>query len=690
MLSNILDRLSFVSLFLVIVLLPIFFLPLTSVSIETSKGLLLVIGLVLSIVFWMMARFKDGRITLPKSLLLLSGLGIVLAFLISASFSSAPQASFFGTMFDLGSFWFIFALFLLMFISSILFKDPKKAMIVLFGLMFSSAVVLIFQTFHLFLPETLSLGTFTSKTSNIFGSWNAFGVFAGFFCFISLFMVEFFSISRINKLILGILMILSLFLISAVNSSLAWEILGVFALIIFIYKISFSLSENNTERSNTHFPILSFLIMIISILFLFSSEPVVNFVPSKLQLSNIEISPSFSSTMSVAKSAFLQNPVLGIGPNRFGDIWAMYKPTAVNSSDFWDTSFNFGSGLLPTLVSTVGMLGLLSFVIFFFLFLLDGLKSVFSGIKNGVNQVIAIFFAASLYLFVASFFYPVGSVIFILAFTFTGIFIGLLNSDRSNGEITLTFSGNPKKSFFSLFLLVSAMITFSVLGFKYIERFVSISYFAQALSADKINVAESNIIKANQLYQNDLYLRTYSQVYISKLNSLASQGSSLSETDRASLQPNLNQAINGAQAAIAFNKDNYQNFTMLGSVYNIVASFGVDGAYEKAKEAYKQAEMLNPANPGIKLAMARILFTENKIKEAKDYANVAFSLKPNYIDALVVLSQIAKSEGKNTDAIAYGEQALSFAPQDKILVEYVNSLKNTNTSSVSQESKKTQ
>ena len=94
MLSNILDRISFWALFLVVVLLPIFFLPFTKIPVETSKGFLLVFGLVVSIIFWAAARFSDGKITLPKSKVLLSALAIVLVFLISAIFSGAPKMSF--------------------------------------------------------------------------------------------------------------------------------------------------------------------------------------------------------------------------------------------------------------------------------------------------------------------------------------------------------------------------------------------------------------------------------------------------------------------------------------------------------------------------------------------------------------------------------------------------------------------
>ncbi|MEK7167455.1 MAG: hypothetical protein AAB791_00455, partial [Patescibacteria group bacterium] len=62
--TNIFDRVSFWSLFFVIILLPFFFLPFTKIPIETSKGLLLVIGLAVCVISWAIARFFYGKISL--------------------------------------------------------------------------------------------------------------------------------------------------------------------------------------------------------------------------------------------------------------------------------------------------------------------------------------------------------------------------------------------------------------------------------------------------------------------------------------------------------------------------------------------------------------------------------------------------------------------------------------------------
>ncbi|MES2023259.1 MAG: hypothetical protein V4439_01100 [Patescibacteria group bacterium] len=676
MVSNILDRISFWALFAVITLLPIFFLPFTSVPIETSKGLLLIVGLSLSIIFWAAARFSDGKIILPKSRILVAGLGIVLAFLISALFSPVMKVSFFGAMLDTGTFYFMLSAFLLMLASALVMKSERNTRMIVLGTLASFAVLFVFQILRLFMPQTFALGVLGAKTDNILGSWNALGMFAGFGAVTSLFSLEFFELGKEFKILLGSLLVLALFLIAAVNFSLVWAILGVFSLFIFVYKVSFS-GKVHREGEPRSFPLVSFAVAMLSIVFFMSGNFLGAYLPNSLGVSNLEIRPSFTATMMVSRDVLAHNPVLGAGPNRFPEMWAMHKPLVVNATNFWDSYFDSGMGVLPTFIITTGGLGIISFLIFFVLFFIAGVKCLFYSPKNNaVNSTSMLLFFSAFYLFVASFFYSTGPAIFLLAFAFTGAFIGVFWSNKTNGYATFSFLDDPRKSFFSILLLVIIMAVCVAVGFKYIERFASVAYFQKTFSAQSVDEAELNINKALALVSNDLYLRAYSQVYIAKMNSLVAKGASLSETEKADLRSSFENAVSGAQSAITYDKTNYLNYNALGGVYEVVAPLGVDGAYDKAFEAYKNASDLNPFNPGLKLSLARVSFANKKVQDAKDYANQALTLKPDYLDALIVLSQLARGEGNMNDALSYAESALSVAPQSQQLIEYVNSLKN--------------
>src|SRR5687768_17135559 len=110
------------------------------------------------------------------------------------------------------------------------------------------------------------------------------------------------------------------------------------------------------------------------------------------------------------------------------------------------------------------------------------------------------------------------------------------------------------------------------------ERFISVSYLRNALGSSDVSEAEISINKAIAMNYNDLYLRTYSQIYLIKLNSLVTPSADPSEEEKAELQRVFDQAVRSAELAVEYNPSNYQNFRLLGLVYETA---GTPDAYEK-------------------------------------------------------------------------------------------------------------
>lgn len=678
MLSKIFDKISFWSLFSIITLMPIFFLPFTKVPVESAKGFLLVIGLVITVIFWTIARFIDGKIILPKSWIILSFLSTVFIFLISALFSGSKNLSFFGIMFDIGTFYFILSVFLLMFFSAVLLKDQKRFIITLLGFILSSFILFIFQVFHLIFPKTLSLQILFNKTDNLLGSWNTFGIFAGLFIILSLVFLEFFKINKLQKIFISIFLLVSLFFVLLVNIPVIWCLVGVFSLFIFIYKVSIS-GLIVSGISQKRFPAIPFIIVVASLLFFIGGNLIGSFLPNKFGISNIEVRPSFISTMSVAKSVLTKDPILGAGPNRFSEMWDLYKPQVINNTLYWNSGFDSGSGFFPTILVNTGILGALSVLTFLAFFLFAGFNILFISLKkNGLNSSLFLFFILTFYLLVSAFLYSVGFTLLVLIFVFLGIFIGIYCANKSKGEISFSFLEDPRKSFLFIILLITIILITIFFGFKYVQKFSSIFYFQNTMNAKSVELAEKNINKAIALHPNDLYLRTYAQVYLLKFNSLLSNKTEQSfDANKPILQSSLDQAINGAKAATNYGKNNYLNFRLLGIIYEKIIPFGIEGAYDKALEAYKKASSLSPLNPSLKIDLARLAFLNKNILEAKNYAKDALILKNDSVDALIMISQIAKNEGDIKTASMYAQYAVSIAPNDSSLQDYANSLSNS-------------
>lgn len=674
MLTNILDRISFWSFFVVVALLPIFAIPFVNIPIETSKTLVLVLGVAISFIAWASARFSDGKVILPKSKLISVAFLISLLTLVSSLFSGSLKMSLFGIMFDIGSFWFSFFTSVLLLNAALVINNENKAKLILKGLVAIASLLFVFQILRFFMPNTLSLGILGDKTSNLFGSWNSFGIFAGALAVISLFVLELFNLDKKKKIFLTVLLVVSLFLIASVNFALIWRLLGLFALIVFVYKISIYSFKKNENQNTKKFPTYSFSVIILSLLFFISGQFIGSFLPNTLGLFNVEVNPSFTTTFQVAKNVFKNDVLFGIGPNKFADAWSLYKPSLINGSQFWNTPFSTGVGLIPTLMINSGILVFLSYLVFLVLVLVSGFKNIFSSIKEKYNHTLVLFLLLSIYFFVVSIFYSAGLSLLILAFITLGIFIGL-NANTNNKYLNINFLDDPRKSFFSILALVVIIITTSGLSFKFMEKFVSVYYYGKTVNATDVASAEKYVRKALLLNQNDLYLRTYSQVYLSKLNELLSKGDDLTDADKVSLQASIDEAVNGAVLATKYNKDNYLNFEILGFVYKNAASIGIKDASAKAIESYTEASRLNPINPLMKLEIARTYFIDKNLKEARKFALESINMKPDFAQGLLFLAELEKGEGNLNQSISYAEEAFKYFPNDVNLAEYLKQLK---------------
>lgn len=272
----------------------------------------------------------------------------------------------------------------------------------------------------------------------------------------------------------------------------------------------------------------------------------------------------------------------------------------------------------------------------------------------------------------------------------TGVFIGLTTLHHKK-DIVISFLDDGRKSFVSILVIVSLMVVAAGLTFKFIERFASVSYFGQASQAKSVEEGERLLSKAVSLYQNDLYLRNYAEFYLLRNVSLVNKEGAPSEEDKLNIKSFLDKASLGALSAVDYNPKNYLNYKTLGNVYTTMGTLGVKDGYAEATKAYIKAIELNPANPGLKLSLAKVYFAEGKTKEAKDFATQASNITPAYfvnganlevnsfaIDVLITLSQISKKAGSTSEALSYAKKAQELSPKDKSITDYINSLQNGN------------
>jgi tetratricopeptide (TPR) repeat protein len=233
------------------------------------------------------------------------------------------------------------------------------------------------------------------------------------------------------------------------------------------------------------------------------------------------------------------------------------------------------------------------------------------------------------------------------------------------------------KVFFAIIIFIIIIVFSFIFLIKYINRFNSVYFYQKSLTSSDINLVEKNIQKAVFLNQNDLYLRVYSQLYLLKINSLLSKSNNneeLTEEDKKNIQSYFDQALKSSTLATSYNKFNYQNYDILGSVYELGILMGSNEAFDKALENYKIAESLSPSNPKIKFNIANLFISKQNFNEASDYLKQSINIRPDYVDALILITEVERYLGNLDKAYEYIDQAIYFYPQNQELKDYKNSL----------------
>lgn len=677
--SSFFEKVSFYALIITIFLMPLFFLPSKLADFDSAKSLLIIIGVLISLIFWCLARLKDGKFELIRSYIFPSVLFLVIIYLLSSIFSGNKLSSLLGRSFELGTFGSVFIGFILMFLSSSVFKT-KKNILHIYGALFASFLIIsLFFALRLFLGASfLPLGYFADIASNTIGKWNELAIYFGISTLLSVATLELASLSRVMKILLYFTAGLSIFFISVINFSVSWYVIGIFALLFIIYKISFRKSEPDDKPSQDrtsffrNMPYLVLIILIVSAAFIvdgrrFKINGTANnnynliggLIANYFKISQIEIRPSFRGTFGVFTSTLKENPILGSGPNRFVNEWLLYKTNDINNTPFWNVNFNYGVGTIPTFVATTGILGLISWIVFLLLFIYTGFKFIFINLENKLSRYLLVSsFLSSLYLWIMNAVYPTGETLFFMTLFFSGVFVAVLANEKLISVKSFSYLGNPRRSLVSVPLIIVVIISSITGGYIYYQKFFSSIYFLKAVNSLNLNGsledAEKYAVKSLSYSKTDSQYRLLSDIYLSRLNALATKKDITADMLEKEIKPLFEGAVNAANSAIKYDETNYQNYILLGRIYELVmqSGGGTDKmAYKKAQENYDKALKLSPNNPEIVLILGRLEVVNKDNNKAREYLSHALQLKNDYTEAAFLLAQIEVSEGNIKNAI---------------------------------------
>jgi len=662
-------------LFGLIFLLPFFFIPSISFPFQFGKVMLLALGILVAFVLWMVDTLSRGKIRLPLGIVFYSALAILLFALVSSLLSGVAWRAVIGLGFESETFVSLLIFFISMFVALRVLDERSKVLKAYNLLSISALIVFLFQFLRIiFGPSFLSFGIFTNMTASILGKWNDIGIFFGLMALLSVLRLMY--VKKSSPWLSQVMFGLSLIALIVVNSLLVWLVTGIFALLVLVYDAVFTKrdEEGSEFPAKGKFSKLPIILIVFALVFIFARGSVGNFISDKLNVNQIEVRPSWQSTLEVGADALKKNPAFGVGPNQFSPLWNNEKPRDVNLTPFWNVDFNFGIGFIPTTLSTQGILGFVSWILLLVGIILLGLRALLAaGQFGGANRfIIMATLLSTLFLWTFMVFYLPGMVMITLAFIMTGLFLSVMSSFSLISQKEYTFGKDSIAGFASILGIVAIVLLSVLLLYGVGARYISGVSFQKSLIALNVNAdiesGEKYAREALSFAKTDRNYRLVSNIEILKLNQLVSNTTDVaSEETRTEFQNLLGSAIRNAQLATQKDSTNYQNWLALGSIYESIIPLGINGAYESAISTYGRAEEANPTNPQIDLIMARTELANNNATAAREHIAQSLTKKANYTAAIFLLSQIEIQEGNIAEAIQSVESATLNDPNDPVL-----------------------
>jgi tetratricopeptide (TPR) repeat protein/O-antigen ligase len=660
------------SIYALVALMPILFLPWTSDVLDFNKQMALIFLVFIGLFAWLIKTLVSGKFKINLSKINVAVLALFLAYVVSTIFSLDKYGSFWGwPRIASEALLTIISLSILYFLTSTaLSKKEISTSIAVF--LCSSLVAILYGLLQLLGIFVIPFGFLKSTSFNTVGLAGGLGILAA--VLLPLVIILEVVSKKWLKIVYGVGLALITILLVVINYPTIWWVVLASSVILILFLIT------KKEIIDPRWLALPMFFLVLSLFFV-SLSPQIS-VPSRA----IEVNLNQQSTLDIATRTLRQNPITGSGPGTFIYDFSKHKDASFNQGDLWNLRFSTGASKLLTLLATIGILGTVCFLILIGVILLYGFKLLRSrsdtgnGSESGEENyplitigVLSALLSEIFMFFLYSSNLSLDFLFFLLLASFAGLYVGSEKEYKlsSSSFLTLVFTFLASLSLiFGLGLLV-------LQGQRYaaeVNYYIGSSQFS-AGQTDKGLARMEGAIKMNS--NLDIYLTDLSQAYLSKLSAVVND-KSMSDTDKSQkAQLLINNSVNAGKMATDLNPNNVSDWSIRGYVYQNLIPLKVAGMDEWAIKSYESAIALEPTNPYyptqiglVYMAKASLLQSSQQdeinknLASAMDQFNKAIQLKSDYASARYQIAMVYQAQGKAGEELKALEDAKKYAPND--------------------------
>lgn len=504
-----------------------------------------------------------------------------------------------------------------------------------------------------------------------------------------------YSSKKITNIFSWTFLILAMFLLFWIDFTPSWLVLGVTSVLIFGTAFFKKLCQ---ERINILLlPIAILLICLVGGLFRSSLVLSTFFSPSELitntdndiisEKFNLpqEIVPDQKTSWKIALESVKEKPIFGSGIGTYYYDFFKFKPVEFNQTIYWNIGFNRAGSYVSEILSTGGILGILSYTLLIgaFLFGLLGKRvpdntgqtsEVIEKIKKRISVIdlgagksakeniisrnasetitdhepdsprseaeaggrvrmlfyIFCLFFPLLALIISQFLYYQNTI---LAFTFW-LFLGVIFASQSQNLSwrRISLKDSPEKTLIFNFLLIVLIVLFSGVYYAGIRFYVSDVRYTRQLKSDlaqnldeRIRITESAINLNHHIPQ---YRIDLAALYLAKV--LKEVQKPIEDINQDILQSSISKTIGEAKAATDISPNNLFTWKARGVAYREIRGL-VAGAEEWAIESLGEAVKLEPTNPILHSELGKLYLAESgTVSDEKEKQNYASKAKQEF------------------------------------------------------------
>ncbi len=653
-----------------VIVLPVFSLAPLSLTPSFARILCASVFTLVLLVLTAIHLMRTRECFLPNTPLFFVVWGIPFAYGLATLFAINPAVSFFGEHLHMDSMWFVTILALLVALTALLVQTQKQMLGVYLALLLSAILLAILQVLVFFVPSAMHW--LTGGAFSVIGSLNDTAVFFGLIILFSLISFALLPIAPIMRGILWVVLVCALFFLGVVNLSLIWWILAFFAVAGLVYSVTFA---RQREVGGRAFIAGCLLVLLASSFFLFTGETTSGFLARTINVGELEVRPSWSTTLDIGRSVYAEHVLFGAGPGSFSRIWSLYMPVEIQQTDFWQTNFLFGVGYVPTSFITTGLLGALAWLVFFGFFLFEGVRTFLFVRRDERHAILAYIritaYVGALYVWAIAWLQVPSPILMLFAGIFTGVYIASLSlGEGGRARTHLSFVKNVHLGFAITLVSVIAIVASVFVLYSVLTRTVAEVLYQRALtfaqSAQGLDHAQSYIDRAISLNQSDVFFRFTSGIDMARLHILLGEQKKPEEI-KDQVSALLSRAVRNAQKATTLDPYDYQNWITLGTIYQDVIPLGIEGALDSANRAFDRALELRPNATELYLTKATLSRTEGKNDRALADVNKALALRAKYTNAIFFLAQIQLEGGDTKNALQSVQAATMFEPENPVV-----------------------